>query len=96
MTNYEHIYKHLRNILKNAWIISKCILNYRRGKVNRDINYKVLKSLSSNVVVSEKDNEELKISKKVCKFISQKLSKEVCEDEIGYISLHIYRLKQLN
>ena len=41
-------------------------------------------------------SEEFEISKKVCEFISEKLSKEVCEDEVGYISMHIHRLKQSN
>ncbi|MBU3175458.1 PRD domain-containing protein [Clostridium estertheticum] len=39
-------------------------------------------------------SEEFQISKKVCEFISQKLLKEVCEDEVGYISMHISRLRQ--
>lgn len=36
---------------------------------------------------------EFKISKKVCKFIEEKLGKQVPEDEVGYIAVHLGRLK---
>jgi len=71
------------------------LVSHLRYTLDRIENDKVLKNamLESIKIVMR---EEFEISKKVCKFISQKLSKEVCEDEIGYITMHIYRLKQLN
>lgn len=37
--------------------------------------------------------EEYKLSKKVCEIISNKLEKDVPEDEIGYVAIHISRIK---
>jgi len=71
------------------------LVSHLRYALDRIENEKVLKNVMLESVKTSM-NEEFEISKKVCKFISQKLSKEVCEDEIGYISLHIYRLKQSN
>lgn len=71
------------------------LVSHLRYALDRIENDKVLKNVmleSVKVTMSE----EFEISKRVCKFISQKLSKEVCEDEVGYISMHIYRLKQSN
>ena len=71
------------------------LVSHLRYALDRIENGKVLKNIMLESVKTTM-SEEFEISKKVCKFISQKLSKEVCEDEIGYISLHIYRLKQSN
>jgi transcriptional antiterminator len=71
------------------------LVSHLRYALDRIENDKVLKNVmleSVKVAMSE----EFEISKKICKLISQKLSKEVCEDEIGYISMHIHRLKQSN
>lgn len=37
--------------------------------------------------------DEYKLSKKVCDIIAQKLDKKVPEDEIGYIAVHLSRIK---
>ena len=71
------------------------LVSHLRYALDRIENDKVLKNVMLESVKTAM-SEEFEISKKVCKFISQKLSKEVCEDEVGYISLHIYRLKQSN
>lgn len=71
------------------------LVSHLRYALDRIENDKVLKNVMLESVKSAM-SEEFEISKKVCKFISEKLSKEVCEDEVGYISLHIYRLKQSN
>ena len=71
------------------------LVSHLRYALDRIENDKVLKNVmleSVKVAMSE----DFQISKKVCEFISEKLSKEVCEDEIGYISMHINRLKQSN
>lgn len=36
--------------------------------------------------------KEFKIAQRICDFISEKLGKEVPEDEVGYLALHIRRL----
>jgi len=69
------------------------LVSHLRYALDRIENDKVLKNVMLDSVKTTL-SEEFEISKKVCKFISEKLSKEVCEDEIGYISLHIHRLKQ--
>lgn len=69
------------------------LVSHLRYAVDRIENDKVLKNVMLESVKATM-SEEFEISRKVCKFISQKLSKEVCEDEIGYICMHIYRLKQ--
>lgn len=53
------------------------------------------KSLKNVLLLSIKRQlkKEYKIAKKVCDFISQKLGKEVPEDEVGYIAVHLNRLK---
>jgi len=71
------------------------LVSHLRYALDRIENEKVLKNVMLESVKTSM-SEEFEISKKVCKFISQKLLKEVCEDEVGYISLHIYRLKQSN
>lgn len=71
------------------------LVSHLRYALDRIENDKVLKNVMlESIKISM--SEEFEISKKVCKFISEKLLKEVCEDEIGYMSLHIYRLKQSN
>jgi transcriptional antiterminator len=71
------------------------LVSHLRYALDRIENDKVLKNvILESVKIAMSD--EFEISKKVCKFISEKLSKEVCEDEIGYISMHIHRLKQSN
>ncbi|MGV8981388.1 PRD domain-containing protein [Clostridium sp.] len=71
------------------------LVSHLRYALNRIENDKVLKNVMLESVKATM-SDEFEISKKVCKFISEKLSKEVCEDEIGYICMHIYRLKQSN
>ena len=71
------------------------LVSHLRYALDRIENDKVLKNVmleSVKIAMSE----EFEISKKVCEFISERLSKEVCEDEVGYISMHINRLKQSN
>ena len=65
-------------------------LRYALDRIEKD---KVLKNVMLESVKSTM-SEEFEISKKICEFISEKLSKEVCEDEASYISIHIHRLKQ--
>ncbi|TDT56517.1 PRD domain-containing protein [Fonticella tunisiensis] len=43
--------------------------------------------------VKRRLRDEYKLATKVCCYISEKLHKEVSEDEIGYIALHLNRLK---
>ena len=69
------------------------LVSHLRYALDRIDNDKVLKNVILDSVKTIM-SEEFEISKKVCGFISQKLSKEVCEDEIGYISMHIHRLIQ--
>ncbi|MBZ9636433.1 PRD domain-containing protein [Clostridium sp. FP1] len=71
------------------------LVSHLRYALDRIENDKVLKNVMLESIKTSM-SEEFEISKKVCKFISEKLFKEVCEDEIGYMSLHIYRLKQSN
>ncbi|MBZ9688726.1 PRD domain-containing protein [Clostridium estertheticum] len=71
------------------------LVSHLRYALDRIENDKVLKNVMLESVKTSM-SEEYEISKKVCKFISEKLFKEVCEDEVGYMSLHIYRLKQSN
>ncbi|WP_034869530.1 BglG family transcription antiterminator [Clostridium lundense] len=46
--------------------------------------------------VKKQLEKEFQISKEVCRFIGEKLNKEVPEDEIGYIAVHIHRLLEKN
>ena len=46
--------------------------------------------------VKKQLKKEFKISKEVCNFIAEKLDKEIPEDEIGYIAVHIHRLLEKN
>lgn len=69
------------------------LVSHLRYALDRIENNKVLKNVMLGPIKATM-SEEFEISKKVFKFISEKLSKEVCEDEIGYMSLHIHRLKQ--
>ena len=71
------------------------LVSHLRYALDRIENDKVLKNVMLEPVKTVM-SEEFKIAKKVCEFISERLSKEVCEDEIGYISMHIHRLKQSN
>ena len=71
------------------------LVSHLRYALDRIENDKVLKNVMLKSVKTTM-SEEFEISKKICKFISQKLSNEVCEDEAGYIAMHIHRLKQLN
>lgn len=71
------------------------LVSHLRYALDRIQNDKVLKNVMLESVKVEM-REEFEISKKVCKFISGKLSKEVCEDEVGYIAMHIQRLRQSN
>lgn len=71
------------------------LVSHLRYALDRIENDKVLKNVMLESIKTSM-SEEYEISKKVCKVISEKLFKEVCEDEIGYMSLHIYRLKQSN
>lgn len=71
------------------------LVSHLRYALDRIENDKVLKNVMLESIKTQM-SEEFEISKKVCKFISKELSKEVCQDEVGYISMHIYRLKQSN
>ena len=71
------------------------LVSHLRYALDRIENDKVLKNVMLESIKTEM-SEEFSISKKVCEFLSEKLSKEVCEDEVGYITMHIHRLKQLN
>ncbi|MBU3111875.1 PRD domain-containing protein [Clostridium lacusfryxellense] len=71
------------------------LVSHLRYALDRIENDKVLKNVMLESVKIEM-SEEFRISKKVCEFISEKLSKEVCDDEASYISMHIHRLKQAN
>ena len=69
------------------------LVSHLRYALERIENDKIPKNIMlQSIKISM--SEEFEISKKVCEFISQKLSKKVCEDEVGYISMHIYRLRQ--
>lgn len=71
------------------------LVSHLRYALDRIENDKVLKNVMLESVKTSM-REEFEISKKICEFISKKLSKEVCEDEASYISMHIHRLKQSN
>ena len=71
------------------------LVSHLRYALDRIENDKVLKNVILESVKTAM-SEEFEISKKVCEFISEKLSKEVCEDEASYITMHINRLKQSN
>ncbi|MCB2293745.1 PRD domain-containing protein [Clostridium algoriphilum] len=71
------------------------LVSHLRYALDRIESDKVMKNVILESVKTQM-SEEFEISKKVCKFISKKLLKEVCEDEVGYISMHIHRLKQSN
>ncbi len=71
------------------------LVSHLRYALDRIENDMVLKNVILESIKTQM-SEEFEISEKVCEFISQKLSKEVCEDEVGYISMHIHRLKQSN
>ena len=71
------------------------LVSHLRYALDRIENDKVIENVMLESVKTTM-SEEFEISKKVCKFISGKLSKEVCEDEASYISMHIHRLKQSN
>ncbi len=71
------------------------LVSHLRYALDRIDNDKVLKNVMLGSVKAEM-SEDFEISKKVCEFISEKLSKEVCEDEASYICMHIHRLKQSN
>ena len=69
------------------------LVSHLRYALDRIENDKIPKNVMLESIKTSM-SEEFKISEKVCKFISQKLSKEICEDEVGYITMHIYRLRQ--
>ena len=71
------------------------LVSHLRYALDRIENDKVLKNVILESVKTAM-SEEFEISKNVCEFISEKLSKEVCEDEASYITMHINRLKQSN
>jgi len=71
------------------------LVSHLRYALDRIENNKVLKNIMLESVKTEM-SKEFSISEKVCEFISEKLSKKVCEDEVGYITMHIHRLKQSN
>ncbi|HEY8892850.1 MAG TPA: PRD domain-containing protein [Clostridium sp.] len=71
------------------------LVSHLRYALDRIENDKVLKNIMLESVKTEM-SKEFSISEKVCEFISEKLSKKVCEDEVGYITMHIHRLKQSN
>ena len=71
------------------------LVSHLRNALDRIENDNVLKNVMLESVKTVM-SEEFEISKKVCEFISERLSKEVCEDEVGYITMHIHRLKQSN
>lgn len=69
------------------------LVSHLRYALDRIDNNKVLKNVILDSVKTAM-SEEFEISKKICKFISVKLSKEVCEDEASYITMHLHRLRQ--
>jgi transcriptional antiterminator len=71
------------------------LVSHLRYALDRIDNDKVLKNVILESVKTAMC-EEFEISKKICKFISAKLLKEVCEDEVSYITMHIHRLRQLS
>jgi len=71
------------------------LVSHLRYALDRIVNDKVLKNIMLESVKAQM-SEAFELSKKVCEFISEKLSKEVCEDEVSYIAMHIHRLQQSN
>lgn len=69
------------------------LVSHLRYALHRIDNDKVLKNVILESVKTAM-SEEFEISGRICEFISKKLLKEVCEDEVGYIAVHIQRLRQ--
>lgn len=67
------------------------LISHLRYAIERIDKEKVLENILLPSV-KKKLKKEFKIAKKVCDFITEKLGKEVPEDEVGYITLHINRL----
>jgi len=81
-------------IKKNEKLVEYArLVSHLRYALDRIENDKIPKNVMLESIKTSM-SEEFEISREVCEFISQKLLKEVCEDEVGYISMHIYRLRQ--
>jgi transcriptional antiterminator len=68
------------------------LISHLRYALYRIDNGKVFKNILLPSVKKQLE-DEFKISKKVCKLIQEKLGKPVPKDEIGYIAVHLGRLK---
>lgn len=68
------------------------LISHLKYSINRINNGKALNNVLLPTV-KRKLKDEYKIAKKICGYISGKLNKKIPEDEVGYIAMHINRLK---
>lgn len=68
------------------------LISHLKYSINRIENGKSLVNVLLPTI-KRRLKEEFRISRKVCSYISEKLDKKIPEDEIGYIAIHINRLK---
>ncbi len=68
------------------------LISHLKYSLNRIKNGKALNNVLL-ATVKRKLKEEYKIARKICSYISEKLNKKVPEDEVGYIAIHINRLR---
>jgi transcriptional antiterminator len=68
------------------------LISHLKYSINRINNDEALNNILLPTV-KRKLKEEFKVAKKICNYISGKLNKKIPEDEVGYIALHINRLK---
>lgn len=61
-----------------------CLYRIEKGKT---LNNVLLESVKKQL------REDFNIAKRVCVFLSEKLEKDIPEDEVGYIAIHINRLR---
>lgn len=68
------------------------LMSHLRYALDRIDNGKVIKNVLLPAV-KRQFKEEYKLSKEICKLISEKLEKPVPDDEVGYIAVHLGRLR---
>lgn len=68
------------------------LISHLKYSLNRINSGKALNNVLLGTV-KRKLKEEYKIARKICSYISEKLNKKVPEDEVGYIAIHINRLR---
>lgn len=67
------------------------LISHLKYALYRIENGKVLENILLSSVKRQL-KREYKLSKKICQYISEKINKDVPEDEVGYIAVHLNRL----